>query len=36
VTLYKEQWEKLLEMAKDIRVFIAEHEAELKTKEKER
>ena len=35
VTLYKEQWEKLLEMASDIRVFIAEHEPELKTKEKE-
>jgi hypothetical protein len=35
VTLYKEQWEKLLGMAGDIRTFIAEHEAELKTKEKE-
>jgi hypothetical protein len=35
VTLYKEQWGKLLEMAGDIRAFIAEHEAELKTKEKE-
>jgi hypothetical protein len=33
VTLYKEQWEKLLEMAKDIHAFIAEHETELKTKE---
>jgi len=33
VTLYKEQWEKLLTMEKDIRAFIAEHEAELKTKE---
>jgi hypothetical protein len=35
VTLYKEQWEKLLTMEKDIRAFITEHEAELKTKEKE-
>ncbi len=33
VTLYKEQWEKLLEKADDIRAFITEHEAELKTKE---
>jgi hypothetical protein len=35
VTLYKEQWEKLLAMEKDIRAFITEHKAELKTKEKE-
>jgi len=35
VTLYKEQWEKLLGMADDIRAFITEHETELKTKEKE-
>jgi hypothetical protein len=35
VTLYKEQWLKLLEMAGDIRAFIAEHEAELKTKKAE-
>jgi hypothetical protein len=34
VTLYKEQWGKLLDMAEDIRTFIAEHEADLKTKEK--
>jgi hypothetical protein len=33
VTLYKEQWTKLLDMAEDIRSFIREHEAELKTKE---
>ena len=33
VTLYKEQWAKLLEMAEDIRTFIHEHDAELKTKE---
>ncbi|MCS6927522.1 MAG: hypothetical protein NZ578_16655 [Candidatus Binatia bacterium] len=32
VTLYKEQWWKLLDMADEIRAFIAEHEAELKTK----
>jgi len=35
VTLYKEQWEKLLTMDKDIRAFIEEHGSELKTKEKE-
>ena len=35
LTLYKEQWEKLLGMADDIRAFIAEHGAELKTKQKE-
>ncbi len=33
VTLYKEQWWKLLEKADDIYAFIREHEAELKTKE---
>ncbi len=33
VTLYKEQWEKLLAMADDIRAFIREHEGELKAKE---
>ncbi len=33
VTLYKEQWEKLLEIAEDIRAFIKGHEGELKTKE---
>ena len=33
VTLYKEQWLKLLAMADEIRAFIAAHEAELKTKE---
>ena len=32
VTLYKEQWEKLLEMTDDIRAFIQENEAQLKTK----
>ena len=33
VTLYKEQWAKLLDLADDIRAFMAEHEAELKAKE---
>jgi hypothetical protein len=33
VTLYKEQWGKLLDMAEDIRRFIHEHDAELKAKE---
>jgi hypothetical protein len=33
VTLYKEQWTKLLDMADDLRAFIREHDAELKTKE---
>ena len=33
VTLYKEQWTKLLDMAGDIRSFITEHDAELKAKE---
>ena len=32
ITLYKEQWTKLLEMADEIRAFIATHEGELKTK----
>lgn len=32
VTLYKEQWLKLLDMHEDIRRFISEHEAQLKTK----
>ena len=32
VTLYKEQWAKLLAMADEIRDFIKEHEAELKAK----
>lgn len=32
VTLYKEQWEKLLDMADDIRGFIAENHAKLKIK----
>ena len=33
VTLYKEQWLKLLAMSDDIRAFIAANEGRLKTKE---
>jgi hypothetical protein len=33
VTLYKEQWSKLLDMADDIRAFIKENEGKLKSKE---
>jgi hypothetical protein len=33
VTLYKEQWAKLLGMADEIRAFIKEHEPQLKAKE---
>lgn len=33
VTLYKEQWGKVLGMADEIRGFIREHDAELKAKE---
>ena len=32
VTLYKEQWKKLLDISDDIRAFLAEHDAELKAK----
>ena len=32
VTLYKEQWVKLLDMGEDIRAFIAENAAQLKSK----
>jgi hypothetical protein len=32
VTLYKEQWLKLLDMSADIRAFIAANEAQLKRK----
>ena len=34
VTLYKEQWLKLLDMSDEIRTFITANEAHLKTKEK--
>jgi len=33
VTLYKEQWLKLLDMAEDIRTFIAANEGRLKSKD---
>ena len=33
VTLYKEQWLKLLNLSDDIRSFIAENEARLRTKD---
>lgn len=32
VTLYREQWEKLLDMGAEIRAFILEHDSELKKK----
>jgi hypothetical protein len=32
VTLYKEQWTKLLALADEIRAFIKEHDAQLKAK----
>ena len=32
VTLYKEQWLKLLDMSDDIRAFIAANQAQLKAK----
>ena len=32
VTLYKEQWAKLLAMGDEIRAFLKEHDAELKGK----
>jgi hypothetical protein len=34
VTLYKEQWLRLLGMADEIRMFIEENDASLKTKTK--
>ncbi|MGZ3688061.1 MAG: hypothetical protein ACXVBW_07165 [Bdellovibrionota bacterium] len=33
VTLYKEQWTKLLEMADDIRAFIKANDTQLKAKQ---
>ena len=33
ITLYKEQWLKLLDMAAEIRAFIAANESQLKAKE---
>ena len=32
ITLYKEQWTKLLDMADELRTFLREHDAELKAK----
>ena len=32
VTLYKEQWTKLLSMAEELRAFIKQHDSELKAK----
>ena len=32
VTLYKEQWEKLLDISDEIRAFIEKNEPQLKTK----
>ena len=34
VTLYCEQWERLLDFADEIREFIKEHDSELKRKER--
>jgi hypothetical protein len=34
VTLYKEQWLKLLDRSTDIRAFIAANKAQLKTKDR--
>ena len=33
VTLYKEQWTKLLDMSDEIRTFITTHDQQLKAKE---
>ena len=32
ITLYKEQWTKLLDMANEIRAFLVAHDSELKSK----
>ena len=32
ITLYKEQWARLLDMAEEIRAFIATHEGDLKSR----
>ncbi len=32
VTLYKEQWARLIEHTEDIRAFLQEHDGELKSK----
>ena len=33
VTLYKEQWNKLLSIAEELKAFIKEHDSKLKTKD---
>ena len=33
ITLYQEQWTKLLDMSDDIRQFITEHQGQLKKKD---
>ena len=33
VTLYQEQWTKLLDMADEIRTFIREHQGQLKKRD---
>jgi len=33
ITLYKEQWTKLLDLSEEIRQFLVTHDAELKTKQ---
>lgn len=33
ITLYKEQWTKLLDMSDEIRQFLVTHDAELKAKQ---
>ncbi|MGZ6097953.1 MAG: hypothetical protein ACXWLL_06130, partial [Myxococcaceae bacterium] len=33
VTLYQEQWTKLLDMAEEIRTFIREHQGQLKKRD---
>ncbi len=33
ITLYKEQWTKLLEMSSEIQTFLREHDSELKAKQ---
>jgi hypothetical protein len=35
VTLYVEQWQRLLDFGDEIRAFLQEHDAELKRKEKQ-
>jgi len=34
VTLYVEQWERLLDFADELRAFLKEHDSELKRKER--